>query len=357
MKVLMPQDDYSSCAKLDDFAVQSGAHFVFTPIRRDRHILYPKSTAAGVEFREALTGYWEATTSIEFSKFNLPFAERTIDLGQRVRHLPPQFGSAAARKGQLALDFSTLCRSAGFHCDVSTRDEDVLIGSEWWKFLGNSKFTVGRLGGASIGDPRGQLGARAYRLQARKPGITRDQMAKRLHLDDMPTGDFSAVSPRLFEAAAMGVCQILEEDDYFEGFRPWVHYIPLSSDLSNVREVFEAMRNELFCKSIVENAFQYLIESGKFHYRTFVEELIKTALSHELTPEAEVQLVDQDELMFRAHADEANLLPRRRRVRHPFAGQARGDEETWLRSFRDGTLLPESFFVPWMSASDAMTKS
>jgi hypothetical protein len=156
-RILMPQDDYSRSDVLDEFVVNHAFNYVFTPITRDLDILYPQSTAAGVQFREAYTGYFEKTEWLRISAFAKPFHERTIDVGQRVRHLPPQLGEKAGIKGRLAIEFSELAMTRGFKCDVSTKSEDVFLGDEWWRFLGNIKFTVSRRGGASMTDPTGRL--------------------------------------------------------------------------------------------------------------------------------------------------------------------------------------------------------
>ena len=45
---------------------------------------------------------------------------------------------------------------------------------------------------------------------------------------------FSAVSPRLFEAALAGTCQILIPAKFLGVLRPDEHYIPLAPDFSNI---------------------------------------------------------------------------------------------------------------------------
>ena len=131
LRVVMPQDDYSSCDVLDQFVVEQNFDFVFTPITRDLEQLYPKSSQRGVKFYEAFTGYFEQSDWVYLEQFSQRFEKRTVDIGQRVRHLPPQLGEVAGRKGQLAVEFAHLASAAGFFCDVSTRAEDVFVGDNW----------------------------------------------------------------------------------------------------------------------------------------------------------------------------------------------------------------------------------
>ena len=224
-----------------------------------------------MKFYEAYTGYFEQSDWAYLEQFSRPFEKRSVDIGQRVRHLPPQLGKSAGKKGQLAVEFAHLAAARGFHCDVSTRIEDVFVGDAWWRFLGNSRFTVSRKGGASMADPKGLLADRVRRYRLRNPNATMEQISQRISFNGGRNGDYSAISPRLFEAAALGVCQILEPDHYVAGLKPWVHYIPLSDDFSNIEDVFDVMRDVERCKSIVQASQDLLLRSNVYSYRSFVE--------------------------------------------------------------------------------------
>lgn len=363
VSVAMPQDDYTCSALLDDFITRNGIGFVLTPLTRDLHLLYPKSIACGVQFHEALTGYWETETRVPISSFRKPFEERQIDVGQRVRNLPPHFGHAAQRKGQLAISFAAAAMQTDFVCDVSTDSSAVLIGNEWWKFLGNIRFTIGRRGGASVADPKGRLQARANQLQLRNPRITYDQIAHRLKTNALPQGDFTAISPRLFECAAMGVCQILEEDHYINGLEPWTHYIPITSNLSNIKDVFAAMRDWSRCKTIVANAEDVLIKSGKYTYREFVRRLAATTVGHDTNTSADPVVIDLDEHLFietsSEFVDRVQSVARRLIMRNQKLATDSVSEfaREWLLAYRRDELIVESFTIPWCPATPLMASS
>ena len=271
LRVLMPQDDYSNSDLLDEFVCAHNFDYVFTPLTRDLEQIYPKSIGRGVKFREAFTGYFEESTWKDLEKFSKPFNDREIDFGQRVRLLPPHLGKEADRKGYIAIEFAQHASVEGFICDVSTKPEDVFVGDAWWEFLGNTKFTVSRRGGASMADPKGHLADRVRRFQMRHPGATMEDISRRVSLRGGREGDFSAISPRLFEAAALGVCQILEPDHYVDGLEPWVHYIPLSEDFSNIDEVFQLMRDLDRCSEMVKASQELLLDSKAFTYSAFIE--------------------------------------------------------------------------------------
>ena len=357
VRVVMPQDDYSSCQYLDNFVVEHDVQYVFSPLTRDLHMLYPRSIAKGVKFFEAFTGYWEASTALPYQQFRRPFETRSVDLGQRVRHLPPQLGLAAQRKGELALEFARLAESAGFICDVSTRDQDVLVGTDWWKFLGDIRFTVGRLGGASIADPKGLLAIKVRKLQLRHPKISYDDIAKRLRTSDLPQGDFSAISPRLFECAAMGVCQVLERSYYFDDFEPLKHYVPLNPDLSNMDEVLEVMRDHKTCADIAAEAEKSLTQSGRYTYSGFVRFILKTTTGHNISDDdPDVEVHDVDEPLFDGLSPQDSEKSKRaaRRMlmwtRKSATNDMNDNVSAWVASFRDDSLCVESMTLPWSPA-------
>jgi len=356
IRVAMPQDDYSSSSALDNFIVENKVQHVFSPLTRDLVMIYPKSMEAGVKFSEAFTGYWETKTDLPFHQYRREFNLRSIDVGQRVRHLPPQLGPAAQKKGEIAIKFAEAALEHGFLCDVSTKDSDVLIGNDWWKFLGNTKFTVGRLGGASVVDAQGTLARKVNQLHLRNPKISFEEIAKKLNADRLTQGDFSAISPRLFECAAMGVCQILEKDNYFENFEPWVDYLPLDAGLNNLAEVFLVMRDIERCREVASHAEAILIQSGKYSYSEFVRRLVKTTLNHDIDENLSLKLVDNDEELFLG-LEFSTIESVKKSARQSIVWKKNNVqiehsiiESRWVEAFRKKNLIVESLILPWCSA-------
>jgi hypothetical protein len=380
-RIAMPQDDYSRCDVLDSFIVNQKFDAVFTPITRDLEQLYPRAVRAGIQFHEAFTGYFELSDWSRLETFSRPFRDRSIDVGQRVRHLPPQLGTAAGIKGQLAIDFGNAAKNQGFVCDVSTRSEDVLLGDDWWRFLGNMKFTVSRRGGASMADPTGRLADRVRRYQMRHPEASMAEIAKRVSMKGGRIGDFSAISPRLFEAAALGVCQILEPDNYVDGFLPGVHYIPIEADLSNVDQVFETMRDLDRCEEIVNASQDLLLTSENFTYEAFVKQLSSVANIEHKFGSPSLFRDSSEDLDWIIGGETSNLRWVQDYVRRAFIkgrmvkcienlqqgrllilgaqdevmkSWAESESESllkWLTAFRSRRLMVESLVIPWRTAT------
>jgi len=282
--VAIAQDDFWANKLLDDWCMDWDVDRILTPIDTDRDVLYPRSIRTK-EFRTALTGYVKSGPVPETA----PLTERRIDLGQRVRDMPPHLGRLAQAKATQAVAFAAAARDAGFTVDVSTRVEDSFIGPAWFVFLASCRFTVGMKGGASLYDPYGLIHTKVQALLARHPGASFDEIEARCFPGKDMKHEFSTISPRLFESALAGTCQVLQRDDYLGVLEPWRDYLPLEKDLSNLDEVLAAMRDLDRCQEIVSNARVALVDSGIFDYSRLVE----TATDGLLAPRGEADHVWQ----------------------------------------------------------------
>ena len=269
LKIAVTQDDYTFHAVLDEWLAHIGVDTIFTPIAKDLHVLYP-TCYSKAKFKPALTGYIRANEMTLLDAFARPLRERTIDVGTRVRFLPPHYGRTGILKGRLTELFRERARDAGFVADISTDMKDAFVGDDWFHFLGSCRFTLIARGGASVCDPRGELKKKVNKYLKLRPNATFDQIEAAC-FPGLDRYDFSAVSPRLFEAAALRTGLILIEDDYVAGLEPYQHYIPLSKDFSNIDQVFAVMRDDARIEAMIEAAYQHLVKSGQFTYAGFVQ--------------------------------------------------------------------------------------
>lgn len=380
VRIAMPQDDYSNCDVLDKFIVDLRMTHVYSPITNDLRVLYPRAFTKSLFFGEALTGYVDELEFERLSKFAKPYSQRELDLGQRVRAIAPHLGTRASEKASVAVGFTQLAEEHGFRCDVSTRDEDVLLGDDWYRFLGNTRFTVGAKGGASLADPTGRLADQVRRMRIRTPAIQDDEVCGQLKMQRGKPGDFSAVSPRIFEAAAMGVCQIMKRDNYVEGLEPWKHYVPIDS-LSRLDDaVIKVMRDHDRAAEIIEASQELLIHSGNFTYRRFLQRVaddvgLTTTRSAPQVSDSSCELdaaIGENGVALRwvqSYLARAFALGALRRVEKfldtgRFLTLDQGDKEwashvetnlqslqLWVEALRSKRLLVESLVIPWRSVS------
>lgn len=272
LKIAINQDECTLSEVLDDWLDFMKIDLIYTPVTRDLEVLYPQCSSR-VRIKHAFAGYSHPKDLARLDQFFRPFRERTIDLGTRVRYLPPYFGSHGVLKGRAAERLRDAARSAGFTVDISTRPEDVFAGDEWFAFLGSCRFTFATRAGASVHDPDGSIRQRVNEFLAAEPEAPFEKVAAAC-FPGLDRYDFSCVSPRLFEAAVARTGLIMLEDFYVDGLEPYRHYIPLKRDFSNLDEVFALMRDDAAAERMTEAAHRHLVQSERFSYGSLVDDVM-----------------------------------------------------------------------------------
>jgi hypothetical protein len=181
-------------------------------------------------------------------------------------------GAGAQEKWWVARDFVDRAAPLGMKLDVSWREEDRIYGNNWYRFVANCRGMLGAEAGVSITDVDGSFMEKYEMLMSQRPDMSFDEISTALlkqYENNIPA---RVMSPRCFEAAVFDTCQILFEGEYNGVLTPWRHYLPLKRDFSNFDEVVRAFRDPAIRKSVTDAAYQDLIASGEYSYRSFVQE-------------------------------------------------------------------------------------
>ena len=157
---------------------------------------------------------------------------------------------------------------AGLRADVSTAESKLLFGDDWFGLLASSRVVAGCESGASAMDPRGEVRALEASLRAAEPDLSFEQFAAR-----MPAGwdghAFGSVSPRHFEAALVGSCQLLVHGGYAGVLEPDVHYVPVRPDLADIDAACERLGDSALVQRLADRAHRDLVASGEHTYAAF----------------------------------------------------------------------------------------
>ncbi|HET8670252.1 MAG TPA: glycosyltransferase, partial [Candidatus Saccharimonadales bacterium] len=226
---------------------------------------------------------------------NRPMAERAIDVGYRGRQAYHYMGRSAREKHEIGVQFRERAAGLGLTLDIETDEAKRIYGEAWLAFLGNCRATLGVESGVSIFDIDDVVVPACERLLHEEPDLSFDQVYERLLKPYDGVGVYyRTVSPRVFEAAATGTCQILYEGKYSGVVEPWVHYLPLRKDFANFDEIIRLYRDEGIRRQVVQQAERDLIASGAYSYRRFIAQfdagLVAAGLEATIT-EATVQRV------------------------------------------------------------------
>jgi len=286
-KIAFFQDEYHYCQQRFKFLNDYNFNCVYTLLHPDYFKdVYEKYTRVP-RIIPTLTGYVDDNLIKNAKKYSQPDSMRDIDIGYRARKLPWYMGKGAQEKSEIGERFIEYVKGTELKLDIAYTEGSRLYGNKWYKFLGNQKACLGAEAGASIFDIQDVVRPEYERLKAENPSITYAEMSERLLNKWEGKIPNRVISPRIFEAAAFHICQILYEDKYQGILKPMVDYIPLKKDFSNFDEVIELYRDTRFRKQIIENCYQDLITSGNYTYKKFIsdfdEELAKQGYDYRLS--------------------------------------------------------------------------
>jgi hypothetical protein len=223
----------------------------------------------GVDVLSTLTGYVPA----ELEQQPRPRLEgRSLDVVYRGRSIPYWLGRLGQEKVAIGREFLARAASTALRCDIAWTEAERIYGEEWYRFLGSARTTLGTESGASIVDFDGSLQRRTDDYLKARPAARFEEVERELLAPFEGNAVIQTISPRVFEAAALGTAMVNFTGRYSDAIEPWVHYVPLEKDFSNFEEVASAIRDDAVIEPIAARAHADLVESGDYSLRRFVEE-------------------------------------------------------------------------------------
>lgn len=265
-------DESFNSDQLVEFIEHLGVKHVFTFANPAAiEVIYLGVDRAKVTFHPVLSGYIDDDLVSKIARSAADQAlRRPIDIGCRVTAWP-SFGSHRQMYAKIAEAFRSRAPAAGFSIDVSDDAADTFFGDAWFDFLLRCRYTLGAETGSSVLDRDGSVMASVgeYVCTHQDPGFEEVRAACFPGLDGGL--DYRALAPRHLDAVITRTCQVLVEGEYSGLLRPGDHYIELKRDFTNVDEVMEKMKDEDLRIRIVDRAYQDIVESGRYSYRTFAD--------------------------------------------------------------------------------------
>jgi len=281
VKVVLPQDEFLNMDLVCDFINEFDVDRVFSVAPESEWpLIYRTVDSQKVKFHRVLTGYLDDVAVKKVKRLAGDTPERSIDIGYRTHRIAFWLGRHGLKKETIADVFQSKAPEKGLVVDISNRIEDTIPGDDWYRFLLRCKYQIGIEGGASVLDWDGTYRKKTEEYLTQHPNATLEEVERACFPGVDGSLRLFALSPRHLEACLTKTCQILVEGDYNGVLIPGKHYIPLKSDFSNIDAVLEIISNDEVREEMTERAWQDIVESGKFTYRTFVDSVINTSLAH-----------------------------------------------------------------------------
>ncbi len=268
-KAAFIQDEYRFVNRTVSVLRTLGIDVLFTCVPEDQvPLVYARDALPGLRTVSVLTGYVAPQL---LTRPIVPYDARPVDVGYRARRLPPWLGRLGMEKAAIADRFAADAPAHGLRVDLSTAEEDRLYGEAWLDFLGHCKATLGVESGASVFDFDGSIEERSRAFLAAHPGATFEELHHNVLAEVDGRIRLNQISPRCFEAAAVGTLMVLYPGDYSGVLVPWRHYIPLEKDHRNMGEVVEAIRDPATWERITAQARSEVAENPRYSFEAMVE--------------------------------------------------------------------------------------
>jgi hypothetical protein len=268
LKVQFIQDEYRWVDRMSATMRELGVNVLFTCVGQSSlPKIWSEVRLPGVLKVPTLTGYVpEALAAIRVPLLR----DRSLEIGYRGRDVPwwlGQLGQEKIRIGQGVLERAGTYR---LRCDIAWTEDRRIYGQKWVRFIASCRAVLGTESGASITDFDGSIEAAVKDYLRDHPQADFEEVERVVLAPHEGIAPVIAISPRAFEAASLRTAQILFPGEYSGILEPWVHYIPLEKDFSNLDDVVRSLRDDSFVARMIETAHRDLVQSGAFSYRTFI---------------------------------------------------------------------------------------
>ncbi|WP_071870998.1 hypothetical protein [Atopomonas hussainii] len=263
VKIAFPQDEYDCNELLDAWMCEWQVDIVFSVISSGWNVLYPRFHQVG-DIRLGYTGYVDESL---IDRPTVPFESRSIDIGYRAKKLPPYFGRIGEVKWTIGRDVERLSRQTELNVDIVLGDHGTLLGEEWLYFIESSKFTLGANSGSSLLDPVGDIQRRVRELLGRQPEASFEEVEALCFSGLEGQYSFTAISPRVIEAALLGSAQVLVDGEYSGIVSPMEHFIAIREDAGNFSDVLALMSDTQSVKKMIGQCREAILSVDALRYK------------------------------------------------------------------------------------------
>lgn len=267
-KIALPQDDYWMSEIRDAWYSRMRLDCVY-PVCAPEHwtTLLPTYSKTG----EIIQGY-TAYIGPRLLKMREESSSPTIksyDIVYRSTKYPLYPNTLGIVKGSLGDIFEKAAVDNGFDFSLNVSG-DFIKGDEWKDFLTDSRAVLGSPSGSST-LVRGESDLRAIRAIKEPTSVHTYENLDSLLPPECLGVDYTAISPRNLEAAALGCLQILIPGNYGNILKPGRDYIPLDFTFENLKKIDECLKDEKKLHEITSNCWNSLRNHTELQVENFID--------------------------------------------------------------------------------------
>lgn len=311
VKFLFLQDEYQKVNTIQDFLYDYKFDLLFTLVNEHYlPIAYPDPRLQALKKVTVLTAY----VADEMKAFtNVPILERSIDVSYRSRPCEYWLGRLAYEKEFIAEQFVKRTQSYNLVLDINLEESSRVYGADWIKMLQNSRAVLATESGASLWDFDGSVQKETSYFLKHNKEATFDEVFQNVLKSYDGNVIYSAISPRIFEAAATRTPMIMFPGYYSGVCKPHVHYIVLEKDFSNLDEVIAKLNDSEYLQALADRTYHDLILSDDYSQHQF-SNLVAGEIIHNIQPKEKYTDVGWLASQLENHKQQFKLLNQSRRI-------------------------------------------
>lgn len=283
-KIALPQDDYYCSEELDALVTDWRCDVVHTVCPEHWGVLYPRFLASGGNLTLGYTGYVTPRMR-DLANIAVPREHRRYDVVYRATGRPGFPNGLAMVKSKLGDRFLANFGDRTWRTDISTDSRRMIMGAAWWRFLADSRTTLGSNSGSSVLIRNHGVVARIANYRAEHPDDGyEDVVAACIPAQDQI--EFTAVSPRVLEAALVETTQLLVPGPYSGLIEAGVHYWPLRADCSNEDGIVRVLEDRALQTRLAAACKEAVLSTPAIQVEHFLTALTVHAVRHHARPYA-----------------------------------------------------------------------
>lgn len=283
-KIFFSQDDYDYIHLNRKKYLDCKIDILYTPANKPSTIdfLYPPALFKNVKIYSYLTGYCEQDGIPP--EFICSYEERDIDIFYRGNDVGLAYGNLGLEKYNIGIELINKLSNQNLNLDISCKIIDQVYGDEYYQRMGKAKATLITESGSSIIFDCPNLMEQRIEIIQKFRGtldtINIEELKKNFKSFFEQEGKYilCVISPKAFEAIKCKTLIIGFEGEYSDILIPNKHYIPLKKDYSNLIEIIEKIKDKDFVTQMTECAYNDIILSGKYSYKSFIHYFDKSII-------------------------------------------------------------------------------
>ena len=178
LKIQFIQDEYRWVDEMSNATRELGIALLYTLVPQDTVPAVYGGRLDGVEIKTTLAGFVpDALTGLPMTSL----AGRAYDVVYRGRPVPFWLGRLGQDKVRIGQGFYGRSERLGLRTDIAWGEVDRIYGEEWYRFLADSRTTLGTESGSSIVDFDGSVHSKDRRVyRGVSHGLVRRGRARRV---------------------------------------------------------------------------------------------------------------------------------------------------------------------------------